>query len=88
VTSWTFYLPFATTVYVYDYTNAGYSEKIVATPESGDVITMTGQGEGNQPTTPPTAKITTPSSGSHLNGFQVKVKSLRAEAGPLGVTEG
>lgn len=78
---WLLYLPFATTVYIYGYTNAAYSQKIVATLENGNVITMTGQGEGNLPTSPPKAVITTPSTSSHLNGFQVKVEIFYQQQG-------
>jgi hypothetical protein len=70
---WTLYLPFSTTVYVYGYTNAALQQKIVAVPESGATLTFTGAGEGNKPTSPATAIISTPSSGSHLNGFQIQV---------------
>lgn len=70
---WTLYLPFATTVYIYGYTNAQFSQRIVATFENGNVLTMTGQGEGNVPTSPANSTLTTPSTGRHLNGYQVKV---------------
>jgi fucose-binding lectin II (PA-IIL) len=71
--AWTLYLPFATKVYIYGYTNAAYSQKIVSTFENGNVLTMSGQGEGNQPTNPAVSVLTTPSTGSHLNGYQVSV---------------
>lgn len=71
--NWTLSLPFATTVYVYGFTNAAFAQQIVVTPESGATLTFTGSGEGNTPTNPPTATITTPTTGSHLNGFQVQV---------------
>lgn len=78
---WTFYLPFATTVYIYGYTNALYNQKIVATFENGTVLTMTGHGEGNVPTTPPSSTFTTPSTGQHLNGYQVTVQILNQQNG-------
>ncbi len=71
--NWTLYLPFATTVHVYGYTNAGFNQQIVVTPESGPTLTLTGSGEGNTPTNPPSATITTPATGGHVNGFQVQV---------------
>jgi Fucose-binding lectin II (PA-IIL) len=78
---WVFYLPFATTVYIYGYTNAAFPQKIVATYENGQTLTMTGQGEGNKPTKPATSVFTTPSSGSHLNGYQVTVSIFHQQSG-------
>jgi Fucose-binding lectin II (PA-IIL) len=78
---WVLYLPFATTVYIYGYTNAAFSQKIVVTYENGQTLTMTGQGEGNRPTSPPTSVFTTPSSGSHLNGYQVTVAIFNQQSG-------
>lgn len=78
---WVLYLPFATTVYIYGYTNAAFSQKIVATFENGTVLTMLGQGEGNMATTPATNVFTTPSSGSHLNGYQVSVQIFNQQGG-------
>lgn len=78
---WVLYLPFATTVYIYGYTNAGFNQKIVATFENGFVLTMLGQGEGNKATTPANNVFTTPSSGSHLNGYQVSVQIFNQQAG-------
>lgn len=73
MSSWTFSLPFASQVFVYGYTNAALNQQIIVTPESGATLTFTGSGEGNTPTSPATAIINTPSTGSHLNGFQVVV---------------
>jgi hypothetical protein len=78
---WVLYLPFATKVYIYGYTNAMFSQKIVLTYENGTTLTMTGQGEGNVPTSPATATFTTPSSGSHLNGYQVTVVITNLQGG-------
>ncbi len=80
-TPWTFYLPFATTVYVYGYTNAAFSQKIVVTLESGSTFTMTGSGEGNVPTSPAKQTVQTPSTGSHLNGYQVQVTISNYQGG-------
>ncbi|MER7848658.1 fucose-binding lectin II [Kitasatospora sp. NPDC096077] len=70
---WTLYLPFATKVYVYGFTNAAYQQRIRVTFENGTVQTLTGQGEGNRATSPASFDYTTPSTGSHLNGYQVVV---------------
>ncbi len=70
---WVLYLPFSTTVYIYGYTNAAFSQKITLTYENGQTLVMTGQGEGNLPTSPAKTTFTTPSSGNHINGYQVTV---------------
>jgi hypothetical protein len=84
-TSWTVYLPLQTTVYIYGYTNAAYAQQIVVTDENGvTVLKMTGTGESNTPTTPPSWTYQTPKTSKNPNkGFGLTVQVFTQQNGPV-----
>ncbi len=69
------YLPLNTYVSIYGFTNAGYSQQVTLTEESGSTHVLTGQGEHNTPMNPPTLAIQTPPTSNNPGmGYQITVK--------------
>jgi len=72
--SWKVRLPAQTKVYVYGYTNAAHQQKVKLTLKNGTVLTFTGSGENNTPTTPPSTTFTTPADLSY--SVQIDISCL------------